>query len=159
MFNLINKILGVNDKADNVKNDNADEMKIEIAACVVLVEVAESDSMFTEDEMEHVLETMKSTFDLSQEHAEEIIKLSRNIRKNAIDIWQFTNRINQDFNHPEKMKLLEAVWKVIYADGRIDEHEDYLVHKLAKLLRLNHKELIDAKLRAKKAHETFDILK
>lgn len=150
MFNLINKILGVNDKSDTVQNDTADEIKIEIAACVVLVEVAESDSECTEDEIGHVLETMKSTFNLSREHAEEIIELAREARNKSVDLWQFTNQINQSFNHLEKIKLLEAVWQVIYADGRIDKHEDYLVHKLANLLRLQHKELIDAKIKTKK---------
>ena len=150
MFNLINKILGVKDRTDTVQSDTDDEIKIEIAACVVLVEVAESDSEWTEDEIGHVLETMKSTFNLSREHAEEMIELARQARNKSVDLWQFTNQINQSFNHSEKIKLLEAVWQVIYADGRIDKHEDYLVHKLANLLRLKHKELIDAKIKTKK---------
>lgn len=150
MFNLINKILGVKGKSDTVQSDTTDEIKIEIAACVVLVEVAESDSECTEDEIGHVLETMKSTFNLSREHAEEMIELARQARNKSVDLWQFTNQINQSFNHSEKIKLLEAVWQVIYADGRIDKHEDYLVHKLANLLRLQHKELIDAKIKTKK---------
>ena len=150
MFNLINKILGVKDKTDIVQSDTDDELKIEIAACVVLVEIAESDSECTEDEIGHVLETMKSTFNLSREHAEEMIELARQARNKSVDLWQFTNQINQSFNHSEKIKLLEAVWQVIYADGQIDKHEDYLVHKLANLLRLQHKELIDAKIKTKK---------
>jgi len=43
---------------------------------------------------------------------------------------------------------MELVWKLVYADGILDKHEDYLAHKLAKLLRLSHRELIDAKLKA-----------
>ena len=150
MFNLINKILGVKDKTDTEKSDADDEIKIEIAACVVLVEVAESDSECTEDEIGHVLETMKSIFNLSREHAEEMIELAREARNKSVDLWQFTNQINQSFNHSEKIKILEAVWQVIYADGRLDKHEDYLVHKLANLLGLKHKELIDAKIKTKK---------
>jgi len=42
------------------------------------------------------------------------------------------------------------VWDVVYADGKLDKHEDYLVHKLAALLRLTHKQLIEAKLKVKK---------
>ncbi|NQT27401.1 TerB family tellurite resistance protein [candidate division KSB1 bacterium] len=150
MFNLIRKALGLKDTADKLQSDTANEIRIEIAACVVLVEVAESDSECTEDEIDHVLETMKSTFNLSREHAEEMIELARDARNKSVDLWQFTNQINQSFNHSEKIKLLEAVWQVIYADGRIDKHEDYLVHKLASLLRLQHKELIDAKIKTKK---------
>jgi uncharacterized tellurite resistance protein B-like protein len=39
----------------------------------------------------------------------------------------------------------------VYADGKLDKHEDYLVHKLANLLRLTHKQLIEAKLKVKKS--------
>ena len=42
---------------------------------------------------------------------------------------------------------IEMIWQVAYADGRLDSHEDYLVHKLATLLRLDHKQLIEAKLK------------
>ena len=149
MFNLIKKALGVKDTTDTVQSDTANENKIEIAACVVLVEIAESDSECTEDEIGHVLETMKSTFNLSREHAEEMIELAREARKNSVDLWQFTNQINQCFDRSEKIKIIEAAWRVIYADGRIDKHEDYLVHKLANLLELKHKELIDAKIRTR----------
>ena len=44
----------------------------------------------------------------------------------------------------------EAIWRVIYADGRIDKYEDYLVRKLSRLMELKHNELIDAKIRARK---------
>jgi uncharacterized tellurite resistance protein B-like protein len=49
----------------------------------------------------------------------------------------------------EKLQIIENVWRIAYADGRLDKHEDYLVHKLATLLRLSHKQLIEAKLKAK----------
>ncbi len=150
MFNLINKVLGVKNKAETVQSNTDKEFKIKIAACVVLVEVAESDSECTKDEIDHVLETMKSIFNLSREHAEEMIELAREARNKSVDLWQFTNQINQSFTHSEKIKLLEAVWQVIYADGRIDKYEDYFVHKLVSLLGLKHRELIDAKIKTKK---------
>ena len=42
------------------------------------------------------------------------------------------------------------VWELAYTDGRLDKHEDYLVHKLAQLLRLDHRQLIEAKLKIKR---------
>ena len=67
----------------------------------------------------------------------------------SIDLWQFTNLINQNYSTDEKLQIIETMWKIVYADGRLDKHEDYLVHKLSNLLRLTHKQLIDAKLRVK----------
>ena len=53
----------------------------------------------------------------------------------------------------EKLRLIETIWKIAYTDGKLDKHEDYLVHKLAKLLRLTHKQLIEAKIKAKELLE------
>jgi uncharacterized tellurite resistance protein B-like protein len=65
----------------------------------------------------------------------------------SIDLWQFAKRINENYSTEEKIKIIETVWHLIYTDGVLDQHEDYLVHKLAKLLRLTHEQLIDAKLK------------
>ncbi len=45
---------------------------------------------------------------------------------------------------------MEAVWRIILIDDHLEAHEDHFAHKLANLLRLNHIELINAKLRARK---------
>ena len=49
----------------------------------------------------------------------------------------------------EEMEVIEEVWRVIFADGTLDGHEDYLVHKLAKLLNLTHPQLIEAKMKVR----------
>jgi len=69
----------------------------------------------------------------------------------SIDLWKFTNRINQKYSMEEKIRVVETVWDVVYADGKLDKHENYLVHKLANLLHLSHKQLIDAKLKVKRS--------
>ena len=65
----------------------------------------------------------------------------------SIDLWQFTNLINQNYSIEEKLKVIELIWKVAYSDGKLEKHEDYLAHKIAGLLRLSHGQLIDAKLK------------
>jgi len=67
----------------------------------------------------------------------------------SIDLWKFARIINKEYSVEEKVQTIEAVWRVIYADGRLDGHEDHLVHRLADLLRLSHSQLIEAKLRVK----------
>ena len=84
---------------------------------------------------------------LKHQYATELIQATEEELKGSIDLWKFTNLINQNYSIEEKKQIIEMVWRVAYADGRLDKHEDYLVHKLAKLLRLTHKQLIDAKLK------------
>jgi uncharacterized tellurite resistance protein B-like protein len=69
--------------------------------------------------------------------------------KNSNDLWRFASLINKNYSIEEKESIMEMIWRVAYADGHLDKHEDYLVHKMAKLLRLSHKQLIEAKLEVK----------
>jgi uncharacterized tellurite resistance protein B-like protein len=71
--------------------------------------------------------------------------------KKSVDLWQFTSTINRHFSMEEKERVIEMIWSVIFADGHLDKYEDYLVHTLSDLLRLDHSSLIEAKLRARSA--------
>jgi uncharacterized tellurite resistance protein B-like protein len=67
--------------------------------------------------------------------------------EDSVDLWQFAQLINENYAIEEKMEIIEMLWKIVYVDGKMDEHEHYLMDKLSSLLRLSHKQLIDAKLK------------
>ena len=123
--------------------------KIQVATCALLLEVANSDEEFSESERENIVRILEEDFRLSDEYAQEIIERAERERKERIDLWGFTRLINENYSIEEKIKIIEMVWKVIYADGKLDKYEDYLAHKLSKLLKLEHKQLIDAKLKVR----------
>ena len=145
MFDLIKKILA-NKRGGVTISARENEERTRIAACVLLLETAHADNECTADEMSHVMEVLKNDFAISEEQAEELLELAYRERGQAVDLWQFTNLINQQFDRQEKIRLMEAVWRIIHADGQLEKHEDYFAHKLAKLLRLKHNDLIAAKI-------------
>ena len=147
MFDLIKKIISSKPAPANPGRGGLD--KIRLAAGVLLLETAYIDDECTEEEMANVVNTLRSEFNLAPEYVDELLALAGAERENAFDLWQFTNQMNQHYSQQEKMALLEAVWRIIFADGRLEEHEDYFAHKLANLLRLTHKQLIEAKLQAR----------
>jgi len=122
---------------------------VHIACCALLLEMASIDGEFSEVEKEHIITILKNEYSISDEEAQSLIQTAGEEIKCSIDYWHFTNIINQNCSEEEKIRITETIWKVIYADGKMDGHEDYLVHNLAKCLRLSHKQLIDAKLKAK----------
>jgi uncharacterized tellurite resistance protein B-like protein len=121
---------------------------IRIAACALFLEMAEADGEFSSEERESILSILHTEYDLSRDDAALLIEASRKAREQSTDLWHFTNLINQNYSTEEKIRIIELVWKIIFSDHKLDAHEDYLVHKLANLLRLQHKQLIEAKLRA-----------
>jgi uncharacterized tellurite resistance protein B-like protein len=120
---------------------------VRIATCALLLEMAHIDGEFSELEKESILEVLKNKYHLSVEHAAALMKAAEDELEESIDLWQFAKRINENYSTEEKINIIETVWHLIYTDGVLDKHEDYLVHKLAKLLRLTHEQLIDAKLK------------
>jgi len=123
--------------------------RIQVATCIILLEVAKSDDEFSSIEKTTLKAILKKKFDVSAEAAEELMEMASKKRNESVDLWQFTNIINQNYTKEEKIKIVESAWRVIYADKKLDGYEDHLVHKLAKLLQLDHSELIEAKLKIK----------
>jgi uncharacterized tellurite resistance protein B-like protein len=123
------------------------ERRVRRAACVLLLEVAHADNLLMEDELTAVSRAVMERFGLDQQAAMELVEESEVVREGSHDLWQFARTINESLSVEEKIGLLEDIWRVIYADGRLQSHEDYLVHKLMDLLRLNHQQFIAAKLK------------
>ena len=118
--------------------------------CALFLEMANIDGEFSGSERDNVISLLKRQYGLPDEHILELMETSKKELKGSIDLWQFTNLINQNYSREEKIQIIEMVWEIVYADGRLDRHEDYLVHKLAKLLRLSQKDLIDGKLKVRR---------
>jgi len=125
------------------------ELKLETATCVVLLEAATADDNFSEEEQRKVIEILKTKFQLTDEAVEELITESKRVRKDATDLWYFTNLINESLSTEEKYDLMEQVWEVIYSDGTLDKFENYVAHKLFNMLRIDHSKFIELKLKVK----------
>jgi len=124
--------------------------KSRIATCAILLEIANSDDEFSPGERVKIIEILRGKFDLSEDEARELIEISSLYINKSIDLWTFTSTINKSFSEGEKLAVLDAIWEVIYADGELSGHEDTLVHKLSFLLGLNHEQMIESKLKARK---------
>ncbi len=122
--------------------------RVALAAAVVFLEMAHIDEEFSEEEQEHIPELLKDIFQLNDSEITDIIESAKDEIDQSLDLWQFTNIINQNFSNEQKQEIIYAVWRLVYIDGNLDEHENYLMHKLSKLFNLPHSSLIDGKMRA-----------
>ncbi len=148
MFNLKKRLLKkVTSDLDAQEQDESE--RVQMATCVILLEVAKSDDEFSSIEKATIEAIFKKDFDISDEAAAEMMEIAKKKREESVDLWEFTHIINENYSKEEKKKIVEAAWKVIYADEKLHRYEDHFVHKLSKLLRLRHSDLIEAKLKAK----------
>jgi uncharacterized tellurite resistance protein B-like protein len=148
MRDLVKSLFGKwQGKADEPALQKPDsETELQIATCALLLEMAHADSAFSEEEERRIEQLMRERFDIAQDAVSEIKQLSQQRRSDSIDVWQFASTIKQHMPADKKLHIVEMIWQVIYADGTLDQHEDYLIHQLARLLAIPHEQLIEAKV-------------
>lgn len=145
MLDILKKVFG-NEQETGDENDQSSGHDVRIAACALFLEMANIDDEFSENEQQEIIDILQSEFDLSREHAEALSEAAQAELDDSLDLWKFTNMINVNYSREEKIRVVELLWKVVYADGKLDKHENYLMHRFSRLLNLKHSELIDAKL-------------
>ena len=130
-------------------NAAAQNRTVPIATAALLLQVARADYEFTAEEQAEIAASLERFFHLTREEVADIMQISEAELKERIDIYFFTSQLNQVLNPAQRLQVIEMAWRVVYADRSLSGHEDQLIHRLASLLRLDHSQLIDAKLRVK----------
>ncbi len=128
-----------------------DERSLQLATAVLLVEVMRSDAEITDAERATTLTALRTRYALNEDELARLMARAEDTVKGANDYFAFTSAMNDHFTQPQKVALVEAMWKVAYADGHIDANENHLISKIAGLLYVTHGEYIAAKLYARDA--------
>jgi uncharacterized tellurite resistance protein B-like protein len=94
---------------------------------------------------------LRRKFTFSDEELARVVALAEEKARAANDFFAFTSTLNDRFEHPQKVRMVELMWGVAFADGHLDANENHLISKVAGLLHVTHGEYIAAKLHAKQA--------
>jgi uncharacterized tellurite resistance protein B-like protein len=131
--------------------ENRSEHTLQLATAVLLIEVMRSDADSTDQERDTILKILKERFYLSDAEVAQLSELAHQTATAANDFQQFTSLINRELELSEKVRIIEYMWEVAYADSRISAHENHLMRKIAALLYIPHGDYVAAKMRAKPA--------
>jgi uncharacterized tellurite resistance protein B-like protein len=137
--------------ADRDEAGDVSEHALQLAAAALLIEISRMDSTIKEVERREISRLLREKFALAPEESATLMALAEEEIKEAVDYYQFTSLLNKGFTAAEKIKLIECLWRVAYADRHLDKHQEYLVRKVAALLYVSHKDFIAAKHRAQPA--------
>jgi uncharacterized tellurite resistance protein B-like protein len=107
------------------------------------------DGNLDEQELASISQTLCDILNLETEQVDELLRLSREEVAEATSLYQFTREINEHFELDKKLDVLTAMWRVAYADGHLDKHEEGIIRRVAELLHIRHNEYIRSKLQAR----------
>lgn len=120
---------------------------LHMAAAMLLLEVSRADFSVDEDELVVIADILRRQFGFSDEETTELIELATRHSDEALSIHPFLRLINDSCDADEKAMIIEDLWRVAYADERLDKYEEYQIRRIADLLYVPHATFIRTKHR------------
>lgn len=133
------------------KESVPDESQIQLAAATLLFEVIRADHQIEDAEISRFKTILEQRFQIEADDVETLMSLAQESAEDAVSLQGFTRTICDNFDNQQRCELIKHCWCIALADGQIETHERHLVRKLAGLLYLNEKQIIQTLESAKKA--------
>jgi len=120
-------------------------LKTDLASACLLIEVMKSDHELDDREAAEFIEILQKQLDISDEDLADVVTLAEAEAKQATSLYEFTSLINAGYDYENKLALIENMWRVAYADERLDKYEEHLIRKISDLIYVSHRDFIRTK--------------
>jgi uncharacterized tellurite resistance protein B-like protein len=111
-----------------------DDERLRLAAAAILYHVIAVDGVVSDSERETLRAVLRNEYDLDDGDAEALLDRARAADLEAVDFYGFTSTLKQKLDDDGRRKVIEMMWRMVFADGRADEFEDNIVWRVAELL-------------------------
>lgn len=114
--------------------------ELHCAAAALMVEAAGLDGDFQESEREAILSALQDHFGLDAADADELIRMAQASAGDSVQLYGFSRIIKDRLERDERVKIIEMLWEVAYADGDLHDFEANLVRRVAGLIYVSDQE-------------------
>jgi uncharacterized tellurite resistance protein B-like protein len=114
---------------------------VTVAACALLLEIAHADDAFVPEERERIARHIRDEMHVSEDELHEVFRLAEEERRESVDLFHFTRLLRETLSRDQRLRLVEAIWGVVYSDGSLSEVEGHLARRIAELLGFQHPEV------------------
>ncbi|OGW39489.1 MAG: hypothetical protein A2Y97_08155 [Nitrospirae bacterium RBG_13_39_12] len=135
-------------------SDAVSEHSLNVATAALLIEMMRADAKASDEEHSTITKLIRTKFKLTGDETNTLIKLAEDKIWKSTGYYEFTSLINKEFTYEQKIKVIEHLWEVAFADKNIDKYEEHMVRKISDLIYVEHKDFINAKIRVRDRHRT-----
>jgi uncharacterized tellurite resistance protein B-like protein len=118
-----------------------------VAAAALLVHAATIDGEMSASESDKLRAVLKKSFALDDGATTALIDVATAAEHEAVDLYHFTSSLNRSLDDEGRQRIVEMMWEIIYADGRLNEFEDNLVWRAADLLNVSSRDRVEIRQR------------
>jgi uncharacterized tellurite resistance protein B-like protein len=118
-----------------------------LAAAALLVHAAAIDGVVSDIERERLHAVIKRWFDLDDAATDELLSAATTAEQESIDLYHFTSLLGRSLDEEGRLRVVEMMWEIAFADGRVTEFEDNLIWRAADLLGVSTRERVELRQR------------
>ena len=133
---------GEQDRRDTAVDD------IKVASAALLYHVIDSDGVVTESESLRFREVLAEEFGLGEAETGRVAAAGKEADSEAVDLYHFTTVLKDRLGEADRIRFVELLWEVTYADGTVHELEDNLIWRVSDLLGVSTRDRMLAKREA-----------
>jgi len=138
-------------KLFNTPSETSDQIsphQLQLITATLLIEVSKADFSQDQTELSRIHNLLQNHFDLNKEEVDILIEQAQQHSDKVTSLQHMTRELNESMSQQDKVKVIELMWQVVYADGEKDCYEEYLMRQVSDLLYVSHEHFIKARLKA-----------
>ena len=147
MFEAIKSFVADLANSDGQSGTLGDD-EFHVAYAALLVHAAAIDGAVSDTEHNKLKNLLMQRFDLNDAAADDLIVRATAADERAVDLYHFTRLLNDRLDEPGRLRLIETMWTVAYADGALSDYENNLIWRVADLLGVSQAERVALRQRA-----------
>ena len=132
-------------KEQKVTNTPTPNFEIELTASVLAYELARSDGKITKEELSVLMDEIENIANKVGKSKEEIFEIIEIYSKDSVSFYEFVEDINKNYSKEEKLDLIRFMWRMAYADNKLDVDEERLIRRMADLINVKDIDILKLK--------------
>ena len=121
--------------------------RVASATAAILIETAVMDGDFDVDERATIRRLLIERFGINEGDVDTLIDETEEAVADAVELFSFTRVLTSDYDHGDRVKMIEMMWAVAFADGNVHDYEANLIRRATGLLHLSDRESGEARKR------------
>ena len=117
-----------------------DESDLRVAAAALLFHIADVDGEVSPSERQRLKQLVTQEFGLDPGETQRLLAAAEKSEAEAVDLFQFTHVLERGLDAEGRLKVVEMLWRMALADGKVDEFEENTVWRVAELLGVSNRE-------------------
>ena len=131
---MLGNLKNIFSKPNEILDSSSNKLVLEKAVSSLLIEAAMADGEFSDIEKKHIKSVLYDLFSFNDELIEDLIEETEQVVKQSSQLYGFSKTLRDSMEYQERLEIIQMMWEITYADGKLDDFEANLIRRASGLL-------------------------